>query len=395
MGGPTQFYTSGPDLLLAAIAAVALIAIWLTLSFGALYLIYFLLTLPMRRNERARLFLDLVELGIRDGRTPEESIIAASASRDRSLGARFHFMSTCLERGRKLSEALDDVPRLLPPQVTAMLKAGQRIGDITKMFPACRRLLADSVSQVRGAINYILLLVFVVTPFALGVPLFIKVKIIPAYLMVFEGMMEGAMLPAFTRLVFATNSYFLEILAVVFVFIWVLALAYIGGPRLRAWVHGIFPHLTDRILYSLPWRRKRLHRDFTAVLAILLDAEVPEAEAVRLAADATANFVVQGRAEKVREGLGQGMRLTDAIRRLERAGEFQWRLVNALHRGSGFLKALSGWHDSLDAKAFQQEQIAAQLTTTALVLFNALVVSSIVIAVFLALISLLYSATLW
>jgi len=395
MGGPNQIFSSGPDLLLAAIAAVALIAIWLTLSLGALYIIYFLLTLPLRRTERARLFLDLVELGIRDGRTPEESIIAASASRDRSLGARFHLLSTCLERGRKLSEALDDVPRLLPPQVTAMLKAGQRIGDITKMFPACRRLLTDSVSQVRGAINYILLLVFVVTPFALGVPLFIKIKIIPAYIQVFHGMMEGAMLPAFTRLVFATNSYFLEILTAIFVFVWALALAYIGGPRLHGWVHGIFPNLTDHILYSLPWRRKRLHRDFTAVLAVLLDAEVPEAEAVRLAADATANFVVQRRAEKVLEGLSQGMRLTEAIRRLERSGEFQWRLVNALHCGSGFLKALAGWHDSLDAKAFQQEQIAAQLTTTALVLFNALVVSSIVIAVFLPLISLLYNATLW
>ena len=395
MGGPIHFYTSGPDLLLAAIAAVVLIAIWLTLSLGALYIIYFLLTLPMRRNERARLFLDLLELGIRDGRTPEESIIAASASRDRSLGARFHLLATCLERGRTLSEALDEVPRLLPPQVTAMLRAGQRIGDITKMFPACRRLLTDGVSQVRGAINYILLLVFVVTPFALGVPLFIKIKIIPAYLQVFQGMMEGALLPAFTRLVFASNSYFLEILAVFFVLVWVLAVAYVGGPRLRGWVRGIFPDLTDRILYSLPWRRKRLHRDFTAVLAVLLDAEVPEAEAVRLAGDATANLVVQERAKKVCDGLSKGMRLTEAIRQIERAGEFQWRLVNALHHGSGFLKALAGWHDSLDAKAFQQEQTAAQLTTTALVLFNGLVVSSIVIAVFLALISLLYSATLW
>jgi type II secretory pathway component PulF len=395
MGGQLQILASVSDLLVATVAAVLLVAIWLALSIGALYLVYFLLTLPMRRNERARLFLDLLELGIRDGRTPEETVIAASASRDRSLGARFHLLSTWLERGRKLSEALDEVPRLLPPQVTAMLKTGQRIGDITKMFPACRRLLADSVSQVRGAINYILVLVFVVTPFALGVPLFIKIKIIPAYLMVFEGMMEGAMLPAFTRLVFATNSYFLEILGLFFVLVWIVALTYIGGPRLRGWVHGIFPDLTDRILYSLPWRRKRLHRDFTGVLAVLLDAEVPETEAVRLAADATANQVLQKRAEKVLDALSRGARLSDAIRLLERSGEFQWRLSNALRRGSGFLKALAGWHDALDAKAFQQEQIAAQVTTTALVLFNGLVVSSIVIAVFLALISLLYSATLW
>jgi type II secretory pathway component PulF len=395
MGGQLQIFASVSDLLVATIAAVLLVTIWLALSIGALYIVYFLLTLPMRRNERARLFLDLLELGIRDGRTPEETVIAASASRDNSLGARFHLLSTWLERDRKLGEGLDEVPRLLPPQVTAMLKAGQRIGEITKVFPACRRLLADSVSQVRGAINYILLLVFVVTPFALGVPLFIKIKIIPAYLAVFEGMMEGSMLPAFTRLVFSTNSYFLEILGLFFVFVWILALAYIGGPRLRGWVHGIFPNLTDRVLYALPWRRKRLHRDFTGVLAVLLDAGVPDAEAVRLAGDATTNLVLQKRSAKVCDALGRGVRLSDAIRLLERSGEFQWRLSNALRHGSGFLKALAGWHDALDARAFQQEQIAAQVTTTALVLFNGLVVSSIVIAVFLALISLLYSATLW
>jgi type II secretory pathway component PulF len=202
-------------------------------------------------------------------------------------------------------------------------------------------------------------------------------------------------LPAFTRLVFSTDSYFLEVLGFFFVFIWVLALAYIGGPRLHSQVHGIFPHLSDRFLYSLPWRRNRLHRDFTAMLAVLLDAEIPEAEAVRLAADSTANLTVQMRAQKVRDALSKGMKLTEAIRQLERSREFQWRLTNALYRGSGFLKALAGWHDALDAKAFQQEQTAAQLTTTSLVLFNGLVVSSVVIAVFLALIALLYNATLW
>src|SRR5260370_11609071 len=61
-------------------------------SFGAIYLIYFLLTLPMRRNERARLFLDLVQLGLKEGRTPEGAIVEAASSRDRSLGVRFHLL---------------------------------------------------------------------------------------------------------------------------------------------------------------------------------------------------------------------------------------------------------------------------------------------------------------
>src|SRR6266852_4948102 len=86
---------------------------------GVVYLIYFLLTLPMRRNERARLFLDLLERGLKQGRTPERAIAEAAASRDRILGKRFQLLAAYLEDGMHLGEALDQVPRLLPPQLRA------------------------------------------------------------------------------------------------------------------------------------------------------------------------------------------------------------------------------------------------------------------------------------
>lgn len=93
--------------------------------------------------------------------------------------------------------------------------------------------------------------------------------------------------------------------------------------------------------------------------------------------------------------LAQGVKLPEAIRTIDDAGELQWRLTNALQRGRGFLSALNGWHEALDSKAFQQEQTAAQITTTALVLFNGFIVAAIVIGMFLPLIALINAATLW
>ena len=49
-----------------------------------LYGIYLLLTRPMRRNERVRLFVDILELGLKDGRSPEAAIVDA-APRARQL----------------------------------------------------------------------------------------------------------------------------------------------------------------------------------------------------------------------------------------------------------------------------------------------------------------------
>lgn len=83
------------------------------------------------------------------------------------------------------------------------------------------------------------------------------------------------------------------------------------------------------------------------------------------------------------------------MRHVDHAGELQWRLRNALWRGSGFTRALSGWHEALDAKAFQQEQGAAQTFTTVVVLINGLLVACILIAMFLPLIQLINQVSLW
>jgi type II secretory pathway component PulF len=365
---------------------------------GALYVIYFLLTLPLRRNERARLLLDLLEYGLQAGRTPEAAIADVAATRDPSLGARFHLLAAYLEGGLRLDQALDQVPRLLPPQIRAMLKAGERVGDLRKVLPACRLSLHGGVSQVRGALNYLLVLCFLATPFTLVVPLVLKIKVLPAFQAIFAGTFEGAQIPPFTRFVFASSSCFIAIQTGILALVWLLTLGYLGGPRLHAWIARILPggeRLSDWLLWALPWRRKRLQRDFSAMLAALLETGVPEAEAVRLAGECTANTIFLGRVRRAGALLAQGVKLPEAIRALDSSGELQWRLANALRSAGGFARALTGWHEALDAKAFQLEQTAAQLTTSVFVLLNGFVVACILIGMFLPLIKLLNRAALW
>jgi type II secretory pathway component PulF len=178
-------------------------------------------------------------------------------------------------------------------------------------------------------------------------------------------------------------------------FIWLLTIGYLGGPRLHGWIHHVLPGLQDWLLTRLPWRRNRLQRDFSAMLAVLLDAEVPEAEAVSLAAQSTANLAIIHRAQRVRALLKEGVKLPEALRAVDNSKELQWRLSNALRRGAGFERALTGWHEALDARAFQLEQTAAQITTAVLVLINGLIVASVMIAVFLVIIQLINQSSIW
>lgn len=377
-----------PDLLLRIGIALAMLCVWVLGIGGGLALLHFLVSLPMRRAERARAILELMETALRLGEPVEQALISISQSREQSLGVRFHLFVAWLERGLRLPEALAKVPRLLPPQIVAMLQAGERIGDLRKILPACRQLLADAVSETRSALNYLVVITFVISPATMLVFWMIAVMVLPKLNEVANGL--GTDPAGGLHWLIQHRILFLDTQILFQIGMWSAALLYIIGPRARAWLPGF-----DQLSWHLPWRRRRMQRDFSIMLATLLDARMPEPEAITLAADCTANRRFQARAVLAVNHLRQGRSLPEAVQALDDHGEFRWRLTNATHSRGGFLTALAGWHDALNAKAFQQQQAAAHAISTALLLFNGVFVAAIVITVFAFLISIINAGCLW
>jgi type II secretory pathway component PulF len=170
---------------------------------------------------------------------------------------------------------------------------------------------------------------------------------------------------------------------------------YAAGPTLSAKLRLRSFAFVDWLAWRVPWKRKRMQRNFGAMLAILLDHGVPEAAAVRLAADCAANEIFRRRAARVGERLAQGQSLTEAVHALDDAGAFRWRLTNAVHAHGGFVRALRGWLEALDARAFQQEQAAAHVLSTTLVVVNGVVVGCVCAGVFGLLSQFIEVGTLW
>ena len=69
------------DNLAVVLAVLAMVAIAAGAIGGILYALHFMLTLPMRRAERARLFLDILEIAIDRGQRVEEGLIFISKRR--------------------------------------------------------------------------------------------------------------------------------------------------------------------------------------------------------------------------------------------------------------------------------------------------------------------------
>ena len=354
---------------------------------GMIFLIHFFLTLPMRRAERARLFLDLLENALNHGQSVEEMILSIAQSRDRTLGVRFHLLAAHIESGLRFVAALEKVPRFLPPPISAMLRAGEKLGDLKKVLPACREILQDRPAGVRSAVHYMILVVLFFSPVFVFVVMMTTTFVVPRFREVAAG--TNAPLWPLTQFVFANTAWLIGLEMIFFLLLMAATLFYIGGPQFARWFQFRELPFVDWIAWKIPWKQKRLQRTFSAMLAVLLDGGVPEAEAVRLAGDCTANEICRCRAQCVIAAIKQGTKLDDAVRAFDDSGEFHWRLTCATHARGGFLEALRGWHEALDAKAFQQEEATAHAVTSGLVILNGLLVALIATAMFGMLVAML------
>ena len=365
-------------------------ALLLLPGIGFAVLMHFLLSLPMHRRDRALFFLDLLETVLKRGQPVEQAILSAAEHHDRAIGIRFFMVAAHIECGARLGEALEKEPRFLPPQVNAMLRAGEKLGDLRKVLPACREVLHVAPDTVRTTMHYMLAILLLFAPIACWIISLLSIFIIPKFKNVFASLST----PVWPMAMFVFHNVHKLIMleAAIFLVLTAVTAIYIGGPGFVRWFQFRSVPVVDWIAWRVPWKHKKLLRAFSAMLAVLLDSGVPEAEAVRLAGDCTANEICRRSAERVVAALQSGVKLDEAVRAFDDTGEFHWRLTNATHAHGGFLKALRGWHEALDAKAFQQEETTTHFFTSGLVILNGLVVALIATSMFGMLVMILKGA---
>ena len=393
--------------------SISVVLFMLSALLFSIFLIGMVMWRPMERRERARFFLLLLSSAEESGQSAEQAIISFSRNGKQSLGPELDRVAWHIRSGLNLPEALAEVPGCLPAQVVATLKVGHETGGVSTTLPMAQENLREK-TRFGGAMGmeYIVMVLLV----AVVIVWTLMVYIVPKYESIFNEYPDS--FPAFTSLVLDILDYGVAPFIVTFflfvVFYWDESVeenyeAGLGSSlKLENKTNSERTYIIEDVEWSglalrpgqlfenikrlqewFPWHRKRLQRDYSRMLAILLDSGMPEEKAVTLAAQSTSNRVFKERARKVIAGLQSGMGLTEAIKLMDDSKEFQWRLTNALQTEGNFVDALSGWHQSLSAQADRQHQTFATLLETTCFLLMGLVVGSVVIAMFLPLIKLI------
>lgn len=349
------------------VLAILVYGCWASLSEG------------LRREQRAQSFVRLLEIGLGAGRTVEETVASMARAGVSDLGRPFRRLAGWMARGWRLGAALEEVPNFLPSTVAAMLRVGESTGNLPRVLSVCRGGAGTGVGWVHRQTNELIVLL-VVSPAGPAVLWVLSVFVLPKFRelgldmgLPADGVMNGC---------FAASFWAGNVMAVAWVGLLMLEMGRSGGNwLLREWLRPLGRVLDDCVL-RIPWKRKRLQRDFAAMLGVLLDGGVVEEQAVLLAGEATANSAFRQRAEVATVRLREGVGLAEALSAMDDAGEFSWRLRNAVVGGRDFQAALGGWRESLAAQAFQEEQMFSQCVSTAFVVLNGLMVGLGAVGVF-------------
>jgi len=391
-------------------------------------------------RERGRLFLEMLALAEKSGQSIEQTIIEFSKRGNQSFGGKYDQVARHIESGLTLPEALEKEPGCLPAQTIATVKVGYESGNVSATLPVAMEELCEKERSVRTIGDLYLVVVVGVATMTMWV---LMTFIVPKFKAIFADMLgAGEVLPAFTMWVIsiseATKYFALSSLVVIGSLICANLIRRISGPQLKVqlavlarywvllfsafimlslllWDGEVFLGLGglstaivagsciglyvlfycdqmgwfDWFRYLVPWHRKRLQRDFSYILALLLDSGIPEAKALELAAASTANGVIKQRARKAIVAVRSGVGMAKAVQLMDDSKEFQWRLANALQTEFNFVDALKGWHESLSARADRQQQTYVALMETSMLFALGLIVGSIMIGMFLPLIQLI------
>src|ERR1051325_5278950 len=114
-------------------------------------------------------------------------------------------LAVSIEGGSTFSEGLAQHPKVFNRLYVNMVKAGE-LGGVLEVVLARLSEFMEKAQKIKGKVIAAMFYPVAVLVVATGILILLMVKVIPSFKLVFAGMLEGAQLPAFTRLVLGISD---------------------------------------------------------------------------------------------------------------------------------------------------------------------------------------------
>ena len=296
-------------------------------------------------------------------------------------------LALSIEGGSTFSEALAQHPKVFNRLLVNMVKAGE-LGGVLEVVLARLSEFMEKAQKIKGKVIAAMFYPVAVLIVATGILIILMVKVVPSFEQVFIGMAEGAQLPAFTRVVLgisrAVKDHILVTLGCVAVFVVLFMLFKRTKFGRRVWdTFKLKMPVVGPVVSKVAISR------FTRTLGTLVSSGVPILQALTIVKETAGNVVVGNAVGAVHESVKEGETITAP---LEASGVFPPMVISMVDVGeqTGALpEMLLKIADNYDEEVDNAVAAMTSLLEPIMIVFLAVVVGSIVIAMFLPLIDLM------
>jgi len=296
-------------------------------------------------------------------------------------------LALAIEGGSTFSEALAQHPKVFNRLFVNMIKAGE-LGGVLEVVLKRLAEFSEKAQKIKGKVKAALFYPVAVLIVAVGILILLMVMVVPKFKEVFAGM--GVKMPWFTTFVLkisdAIRLHILQTLGAVTVVVVLFMLAIKTKIGRYVW---------DKVKLKMPVLGPVISRvsiaRFTRTLGTLVSSGVPILQALTIVKETAGNVIISNAIAGVHESVKEGETITAP---LEASGVFPPMVVSMVDVGeqTGALpEMLLKISDNYDEEVDNAVASMTSLLEPIMIVFLAVMVGSIVIAMFLPLIAMITS----
>lgn len=296
-------------------------------------------------------------------------------------------MAESIESGSTFAEALAAHPKIFDRLFVNMVKAGE-IGGVLDVVLARLAEFQEKAEKIKGKVKSAMTYPIVVLVMALSILGFLMTYIVPKFADIFGDLMGGKGMPALTQFVMnasdtMVNRFPLVLIVLVVVVVVLKLLAKTEKGRL-----GIDQFKLHAPVFGTLISKNSISR-FTRTLGTLMSAGVPVLQALNIVKETVGNEVIAKAVTTIHDAVKEGENMAPPI---ASSKVFPPMVVSMVEVGEEtgalpdmLMKIADSYDDDVDNAVAAMTSIIEPL----LIIFLALVVGTIVIALFMPLVSII------
>jgi type IV pilus assembly protein PilC len=313
--------------------------------------------------------------------------VLAKQERDSVLKKTINNLVDGVQGGGTFSESLAQHPRIFNNLYVNMVKAGE-VGGVLELVLSRLAEFQEKAAKIKSKVVAAMVYPIIVLTLAVGIMGFLLVFIVPKFEQIFHDMLGDKPLPAITQFVIGISKFVQNHWLVLIGGIIAIIAGYKFANRTTRG-RGVIDRIKLRVpLFGDVIRKTAISR-FSRTLGTLVTSGVPILQALNITRETADNSVIASAITKVHDSVKEGESI---VLPLEASGAFPPMVVSMIDVGEEtgqlpnmLLKVADVYDDEVD------NSVAAMTAALEpiMIVFLALVVGTIVIALFMPLISII------